>query len=153
MIADFNEIIRFGFLIHDVSRMRKITADRALKPLGVTRSQWWLLAVLSRRDGMTQTALAKDLDVTKVSLGALISRLESSGFVERREDADDGRARRVFLAEKGRDLIAAVRERVEASERQSLSRVSTEDLDIATTALRGIRRRLLDLIEADSDFT
>ena len=37
--------------------------DRALKPLGITRSQWWVLAFLSRHDGMTQTSLANDLDL------------------------------------------------------------------------------------------
>ena len=63
---DLNTGLRFGFLIHDVSRLRRVAVDRALKPLGITRAQWWVLAFLSRRDGMTQTALAADLDLTKV---------------------------------------------------------------------------------------
>ena len=64
---DLNTGLRFGFLIHDVSRLRRVAVDRALKPLGITRAQWWVLAFLSRRDGMTQTALAADLDLTKVA--------------------------------------------------------------------------------------
>src|SRR3546814_12675126 len=71
---DLNTGLRFGFLIHDVSRLRRVVVDRALKPLGITRSQWWVLAFLSRRDGMTQTALAADLDLTKVALGGLPDR-------------------------------------------------------------------------------
>src|SRR3546814_1927172 len=69
---DLNTGLRFGFLIHDVSRLRRVVVDRALKPLGITRSQWWVLAFLSRRDGMTQTALASDLDLTKVAIGGLL---------------------------------------------------------------------------------
>ena len=96
MLDDFSDILRFGFLIHDVSRVRRTVADRMLKPLGVTRSQWWLMAYLSRRDGMTQTALARDLDLSRVAIGELVSRLEDSGLIERRDDANDGRTRRVF---------------------------------------------------------
>ena len=101
MPKDFTTSIRFGFLIHDVSRLRRIVIDRALKPLGLTRSQWWVLAFLSRRDGMTQTALAADLDHTKVAIGGLIDRMETGGFIDRRADERDARARRVFLTPEG----------------------------------------------------
>ena len=47
--------IRLGFLIHDVSRMRRSAYDQFMKPLGITRAQWWVLAHLSRHDGMMQT--------------------------------------------------------------------------------------------------
>ena len=68
---------RLGFLIHDVSRLRRTVVDKALRPLGVTRSQWWLLANLSRHEGggIVQTELSKVMDVGKVTLGGLIDRL------------------------------------------------------------------------------
>ena len=31
--------LRFGFLIHDVSRLRRTIADKTLRPYGITRSQ------------------------------------------------------------------------------------------------------------------
>src|SRR3546814_11028934 len=92
---DLNTGLRFGFLIHDVSRLRRVVVDRALKPLGITRSQWWVLAFLSRRDGMTQIALAVDLDLTMVAIGGLLYRMEAAGLVELCADASDGRASRV----------------------------------------------------------
>ena len=64
--------LRLGFLIHDVSRLRRSAFDRCLKPLNVTRSQWWVLAYLSREDGMTQSQLAIELDLGKVAVGGLI---------------------------------------------------------------------------------
>ena len=69
MAPDLNWELRLGFLVHDVSRLRRRVVDRALKPLGVTRSQWWVLAFLSRSDGMSQVALADELDLGKVALG------------------------------------------------------------------------------------
>ena len=99
------QAIRLGFLIHDVSRMRRTAYDQLMKPLGVTRAQWWVLAHLSRNDGMMQTQLAGALDVGKASLGTLIERLESSGLIERREDPIDKRAKRVYISRAGQLLL------------------------------------------------
>src|SRR6201993_5559851 len=83
--------LRLGFLIHDVSRLRRSAFDRVLKPLNVTRSQWWVLAYLSREDGVTQSQLAEELDLGKVAVGGLIDRLEKSGLVRRDPDPLDRR--------------------------------------------------------------
>jgi len=69
--------LRLGYLVHDVSRLRRMMFDRTA-PLGITRSQWWVLAFISRKDGLPQTQLASELDVGKVAVGALVDRLESS---------------------------------------------------------------------------
>src|SRR5438552_4477825 len=101
--------LRLGFLIHDVSRLRRSAFDRVLKPLNVTRSQWWVLAYLSREDGMTQSQLAEELDLGKVAMGGLIDRLEKSEFGRREPDATDRRVNRVFLEPKSKQLIARMR--------------------------------------------
>ncbi len=143
--------LRFGFLIHDVSRLRRIVVDRALKPLGLTRSQWWVLAFLSRRDGMTQTALAADLDLTKVAIGGLIDRMEGAGVVERRSDKRDGRARRVYLTRAGQKLVGTIRESVDAVEADILLNVTEDELGAAAQALVKIKSRLLEMAGGDSD--
>lgn len=143
--------LRFGFLIHDVSRMRRIVVDRALKPLGVTRSQWWVLAFLSRRDGMKMTALAADLDLTKMAVGGLIKRMETSGFVERRDDEHDGRAKRIFLTAEGQSFVNRIRANVEDVEADILSTVSETDLDVSAETLVKIKQRLLDILGDDAE--
>jgi DNA-binding MarR family transcriptional regulator len=104
------EDLRLSFLIHDVSRMRRTAFDQYMKPHGVTRSQWWVLSNLSRHDGMMQTELAGILDVGKVTVGGLVERLEQAGWVERRPDAADRRAKRVYLTGKTHKFLADIRE-------------------------------------------
>jgi DNA-binding MarR family transcriptional regulator len=99
------EGIRLGFLIHDVSRMRRSAYDQFMKPLGITRAQWWVLAHLSRHDGMMQTQLADVLEVGKASLGDVIESLEAGGWVQRRPDPADKRAKRVYLTKPAQALI------------------------------------------------
>src|ERR1700735_5912990 len=108
MAPDLNWELRLGFLVHDVSRLRRRVVERALKPLGVTRSQWWVLAFLSRSDGMSQVALADELDIGKVALGQLIDRLEKTGFVVRRPDEADRRGKGVHLTKRRPPLIAPI---------------------------------------------
>jgi DNA-binding MarR family transcriptional regulator len=149
MERDLNSSLRFGFLIHDVSRLRRIVVDRALKPLGITRSQWWVLAFLSRHDGMTQTSLASDLDLTKVAIGGLLDRMEASGYVERRADPSDGRARRVYLTDAGKELVITIRENVEAVEVGILAKIPEADLDQAAETLVALKATLLEMVDAD----
>src|ERR1700724_3367659 len=101
--------LRLGYLIHDVSRLRRMMFDRALAPLGITRSQWWVLAFISRKDGLPQTQLANELDVGKVALGALIDRLRTAGFVIRQADPVDRRVKRVFLTKQAVRLLRRIR--------------------------------------------
>jgi DNA-binding MarR family transcriptional regulator len=99
--------LRIGFLVHDVSRMRRTLFDQRLKDLDITRAQWSVLAALSRReaDGVIQAELARELEVGKVTIGGLIERLETSGIVGRTSDGRDRRTRRVFITDKGFDII------------------------------------------------
>lgn len=93
---------RLGFLMHDVSRLRRSVFDEFMKPMAMTRSQWWILAHLSRHDGMIQSDLANVLDIGKAALGGLIDRLEVSKFIERRSDDTDRRVKRIYLTTKVR---------------------------------------------------
>ena len=99
--------VRIGFLVHDVSRMRRTLFDQAMKPLGITRSQWWVLSQLSRhaRSGMLQTELARDLDVGKVTVGGLIDRLEIAGYVVRQPEKTDRRAKRIMITARGHEIL------------------------------------------------
>src|SRR5690606_9431232 len=88
-----------GFLLHDVSRLRRTVFDQRVRPYGITRSQWWVLAHLSRARGrpMSQIELARLLDVGKATLGGLIDRLERSGYVVRGNDEADRRVKTVSI--------------------------------------------------------
>ena len=146
MAHDLNWELRLGFLVHDVSRLRRSIVDRALKPLGVTRSQWWVLAFLSRADGMSQVALAEELDLGKVALGGLIDRLEKTGLVSRRPDDDDRRVKRVFLTRKSHALISEIRSSVSETEKIIIDQINDADLRATVRALRKMKENLLAML-------
>jgi MarR family transcriptional regulator for hemolysin len=99
----------FGFLVHDVARLMRVAYDRRARALGLTRSQWWVLNHLYFNEGITQSELADVLDVEKPTLGRLLDRLEAKGWVERRADPNDRRAKRVCLTGEVQELMRALR--------------------------------------------
>ena len=121
--------------------------DKALRPMGVTRSQWWVLANLSRHDGdgMMQTELAKVMDVGKVTLGGLIDRLETSGLIKRVADPTDRRAKRVVMTARGTKLLADVKGTAARVNLQILNGISAGDIARTETVLYKIKQQLISM--------
>lgn len=141
------EELRFGYLIHDVSRLRRTLFDRWLAPSGITRSQWWVLAFLARGDGMPQTELADELDVGKVALGALIDRLEAGSLVQRRPAPGDRRVKLVFLMPQGRALLDTLRRNSREFNRRILVGIPAEHVKSAIETLGRIKGNLIGDVE------
>lgn len=135
--------LRLGYLIHDVSRLRRMMFDRALAPLGITRSQWWVLAFISRKDGLPQTQLANELDVGKVAVGALIDRLETSGFVLRQADPVDRRVKRVFVTKQARGFLEKLRKETDKFNARIVNGIDRKQLEAASEALLAMKHNLL----------
>ncbi len=68
-------------------------------------------------EGMRPSDLAARLRVTKQALNYLLGELERLGYLERRPDPDDGRARRIAITERGKALIPVIRDAVAEAER------------------------------------
>lgn len=149
MPTDANSIdweLRLGYLMHDVSRLRRSAFDRSLKPLNVTRSQWWVLAYLSRQDGMTQSQLAEELDLGKVAIGGLIDRLEKSDLVRREADSTDRRVNRVFLQPQSKSLINKMRKMNHQLNEIILKDIADSELEATAKTLVSIKKNLLDYL-------
>lgn len=138
--------VKLGYLVHDVSRLRRHAFDQLMKPYGVTRSQWWVLGQLMRQDGMTQTQLATNLDVGRASLGILLDRLEASGLILRVADAVDKRANRVFLTKNAEHLVETMIEQEKAFNQQILKGISASDRDKVIECLSSIKDALLGIV-------
>lgn len=142
--------LRLGYLIHDVSRLRRMMFDRALAPLGITRSQWWVLAFISRKDGLPQVQLANELDVGKVAVGALIDRLESSGFVIRHADPIDRRVKRVYVTKQAKGFLERIRKETDKFNASIAKGIDRKELEVASHALLAMKHNLLALSDGNA---
>jgi MarR family transcriptional regulator for hemolysin len=132
----------FGFILHDVARLLRTTFDRRVRELGLTRSQWWVLNHLFRNNGVTQSELAEILEVEKPTLGRLLDRLEQKGWVRREADANDRRAKRVFLTQEVEPAIKAMRTAAAEMRRDAVAGLSAEQQERFVDSLLTIKANL-----------
>lgn len=92
-------------------------------------------------NGTRLTELAEAAQVTKQTAGFLVDQLERAGYVERRPDPTDARARLVCVSDRGAAALpvaAAVVTRVEAEWAEHLGARRMAQLRAALTSLREI---------------
>lgn len=79
--------------------------DRQVAVLGVTRSQWAMIAVVATNPGATQRMIADALEMSEASAGRLVDRLCSEGLLTRRSREDDRRAKAIYISEAAEPLL------------------------------------------------
>lgn len=104
----------------------------------VTPAQSRLLQRLGP-SGSRLTDLAEQARVTKQTAGALVDELERSGYVIRRRDPSDARARLVTLTDKGVTLCRTVADEVTRIERAWREHLGTQSFDALRAALLSLR--------------
>ena len=65
------------------------------------------MEMLAIQDGLRLTDIAARAGMASQSMGELVDDLAAKGYVERREDPADRRAKRIYLTQKGRATAAA----------------------------------------------
>ena len=132
----------FGFLIHDVARLMRVAYDRRMKPLGLTRSQWWVINHLFFHPGISQTNLAKLLDVGRATLGRLLDRLEAKQWIYRRPDDKDSRIKRVYLSDTVRPTLQTMRHEAKRTVDGALSSLSEKEQSQLFSMLQRMKTEL-----------
>jgi MarR family transcriptional regulator, transcriptional regulator for hemolysin len=94
-----------GFVLHDVARLLRTRFEQKARDLGLTRSQWQVLAHIMRHEGLNQAALAEILELEPITLGRIVDRLEALGLAERRAHPNDRRMWTLHLTGKARPLL------------------------------------------------
>jgi DNA-binding MarR family transcriptional regulator len=84
-----------------------------LKPYNINYDQFSFLMTLYLEDGVNQGTIAKRMFLNKVTVTRAIDNLEREGYVYRTHDEKDGRANRIFLTPKGRELESIIRQQIQ----------------------------------------
>ena len=135
----------FGFILNDVARLLRTTFDRRAKSIDLTRSQWWVLTHLYRRDGLNQSELADILEIEKPTLGRLLDRLEAKGWLRREPDPLDRRVKRVFLTDEVKPAMKSLRGIAADFRRDALAGLSQKQREQFVDTLLDVKANLLAL--------
>ncbi len=134
-----------GFLVHDVARLMRTIYDRRMAPLGLTRSQWWVLNHLYFHQGISQSEFASLLDIEKAALGRLLDRMEAKDWIERRRDTQDRRTKRVYLTDKVKPTLQIMRDLASVTRDDAMRSLGDEERETLTGLLKRMRDDLSEL--------
>lgn len=86
------------------------TIDAALRPLGLTHTQYLVLAsaasvVREHGDAVAQLAIAESAGLDNATISTLVRKLEGRGLLDRSADTSDRRRWRVMLTPRGKNLL------------------------------------------------
>jgi DNA-binding MarR family transcriptional regulator len=94
-------------------------------------------------NGRRPSELAAELGMTKQAMNYLLGQLEQLGYVDRRDDPDDLRSKRVHLTRRGQALRTAIRRTVTAIEQE------LED-ELGASSYSQLRRLLVRLNDTET---
>ncbi|WP_312361482.1 MarR family transcriptional regulator [Ensifer sp.] len=87
-----------------VNRKLRAVFDARVKERGLTLPRARALFALTRKDGLNQRELADELEIETPTIVRLLDGMEKQGFIERRVEVSDRRAKQIHMTELGRNI-------------------------------------------------
>ena len=100
------------FRMEEITRALRQAFERRIAHTGLTRTQWRIIAYLLRQQGLTQSDLARLLDLERATVGQAI---EASGLLQKHPEIDIAKTNKlgVFAKLVKADTVLRDRDRVE----------------------------------------
>jgi MarR family transcriptional regulator, transcriptional regulator for hemolysin len=134
----------FGYVLFETARLMSKRFDQRARHLGLTRAQCHVLVTLAQHEGINQAALADRLELEPITVARCLDRMEQAGWIERRVDPSDRRARLLYMTPKVKPLFEGVLEVGYATRTEALRGLSGEDRDRLLDLLLHVRGNLTD---------
>lgn len=122
--------------------------EEALRPLGLSVTQYACLELLAQRPGLSNSELARGAFVTRQSMSVVLHTLERQGYVARPAEAPVGKVLPTRLTSSGRLELRAATAAVRSVEVRMLAGMTEDE---QTEAFRALQRMVRSLSDAGDD--
>ncbi|MEQ1715143.1 MAG: MarR family winged helix-turn-helix transcriptional regulator [Hyphomicrobium sp.] len=129
--------------VRQLSRIITRVYDDAMRPLGITASQFTLLTQLASRDGITAVEIGGDLDIEKSTLSRNLKRMLALGLITMDPPAGR-RGRGLHLTPKGQSVIKEAYPVWLSAQQRAVSFMGPETRSVLDTLLNSAERLVAD---------
>ncbi|MBB1034098.1 MarR family transcriptional regulator [Dietzia sp. CQ4] len=137
-----------GHLLKQASTALRRAMEEALRPLGLSVTQYACLELLAQRPGLSNSELARGAFVTRQSMSVVLHTLERQGYVARPAEAPVGKVLPTRLTSSGRLELRAATAAVRSVEVRMLAGMTEDE---QTEAFRALQRMVRSLSDAGDD--
>ena len=135
------------YLSYRTKRLYLLICQRigdALKPYGLGRSQWQVIARLARSGTLAQRELQQAMQIESATLTCIVDTLAAKGWIERAESSTDRRVKMLLLTSAGRERMSTIPDPYEVVEHRMLEAIADEDRAQTQRVLEAMIRNLED---------
>ena len=121
-----------GHLIRRLSQQSNQVFQDEMKRIGadVTSVQFASMQAIELHGEMEQSQIAQSIHYDKATIGGVINRLEKRGWVERKSNPKDRRAKLVTLTKEGRKALEEITPVVKALQDQVVANLSDDEREL-----------------------
>lgn len=141
-IPRFDRRESLGYLVNHLGRLFARALERRLAKHGVALGQFPLLLILWEQEGLTQSEIARRLDIEQPTVANTLRRMERDGLVETAADPANRRHVLINLTAKGRALEGPLTAEASAVNDIAASGLSAEELAEVREMIRRLGERL-----------
>ena len=131
MTTNDRSLMELMITMTQVSRSYKAACDKVAAQYGLTQAIAWPIVAISRMgEGVRPGVIADAVGIEPSSVVRLIDTLAASGLIERRDDANDRRAKLIFLTPEGRKKVREIESALVPLRRELLQGLTEKELDV-----------------------
>lgn len=109
---------------------------RAVEATGISLRDFVLLAEMAKRPGISQSALARRVGLSRARVSEQLAVLDTAGYVRRDINSMDLRRRQLYMAYDGQELIDECAQRLARVDQAWLSVIGVRERPFFTACLR-----------------
>ncbi|MCM3116470.1 MarR family transcriptional regulator [Neobacillus sp. MER 74] len=131
-----------------IARALDSISNIEFKEYDLTKGQYLYLVRICEYPGIIQEKLAEMIKVDRTTAARAIKKLEMSGFIEKQEDQQNKKIKKLFPTEKGNYVYPFIRRENDYSNMVALEGFSEREVETMFTLLQRVRKN----IEVDWEF-
>ena len=131
-----------------IARALDSISNIEFKEYDLTKGQYLYLVRICENPGIIQEKLAEMIKVDRTTAARAIQKLEINGFIEKKEDQQNKKIKKLFPTEKGKNVYPFIRSENDYSNMVALEGFSEKEVDTIFNLLQRVRKN----IEIDWEF-
>lgn len=125
-----------------VARALDSISNIEFKEYELTKGQYLYLVRICENPGIIQERLAEMIKVDRTTAARAIKKLELQGFIEKRDDSDNQKIKKLYPTVKGESVYPFIRSEHEHSNQVALAGLSEEEVETLFSLLQKVRRNI-----------
>jgi DNA-binding MarR family transcriptional regulator len=131
-----------------IARALDSISNIEFKEHDLTKGQYLYLVRIAENPGIIQEKLAEMIKVDRTTAARAIKKLEMNGFIEKKEDKENKKIKKLFATEKGETVYPFIKRENDYSNIVALEGLSEIEVETIFTLLQKVRKN----VEKDWEF-